>query len=115
MMHAAFIVSALALAALPLTAAPLIPLGVLLVVPGAVPGLIMALPARTLRAQSRASGMGVYYTVYYALMALVPAGAGLARDVSGSFAASILFAAGVMLLCVVALMLFHAAKRIPEQ
>jgi cyanate permease len=115
MMHAAFIVSALALAALPFAAAPLIPLGVLLVVPGAVPGLIMALPAQTLRAQSRASGMGVYYTVYYALMALVPAGAGLARDVSGSFAASILFAAGVMLLCVIALMLFHVAKRTPEQ
>jgi predicted MFS family arabinose efflux permease len=115
MMHAAFIVSALALAALPFAAAPLIPLGVLLVVPGAVPGLIMALPAQTLRVKSRASGMGVYYTVYYALMALVPAGAGLARDVSGSFAAPTLFAAGVMLLCVIALMLFHAAKRIPEQ
>jgi cyanate permease len=115
MMHAAFVVSALALATLPFAAAPLVPLGVLLVVPGAVPGLIMALPAQTLRAKGRASGMGVYYTVYYALMALVPAGAGLARDVSGSFAAPTLFAAGVMLLCVIALMLFHAAKRIPEQ
>ena len=113
-MHAAFIASALALAALPFAAAPLVPLGVLLVVPGAVPGLIMALPAQTLRAKSRASGMGVYYTVYYALMALVPAGAGLARDVSGSFAAPTLFAAGVMLLCVIALMLFHAARHMKQ-
>ena len=74
MMSAAFIVSALALAALPFAAAPLVPLAVLVVVPGAVPGLIMALPAQALRAKSRAGGMGVYFTVYY-----VADGAGAGR------------------------------------
>jgi len=113
-MHTAFMVCALALVVLPFTAAPLVPLGVLMVVLGAVPGLIMALPAQTLRAESRASGMGIFYTCYYALMALLPGGAGLARDVSGSFAAPTLFAGALMLLCVVALMLFHVAKRTKE-
>ena len=102
------------LTVVPFTAAPLVPLGVLMVVLGAVPGLIMALPAQTLRAESRASGMGIYYSCYYALMALLPGGAGLARDVSGSFAAPTVFAGALMLLCVIALMLFHAAKRMPE-
>ena len=114
-MYATFVICALALAALPFTAAPLVPLGVLMVMFGAVPGLLMALPAQTLRAKSRGSGMGIYYSWYYALMALLPSGAGLTRDVSGSFAAPTLFAAALMLLCVIALMLFHAAKRVPEQ
>ena len=59
--------------------------------------------------------MGVYYTWYYVLMALLPGGAGLARDVSGSFAAPTVFAGTLMLLCVVALLLFHAGKQIREQ
>ncbi len=49
------------------------------------------------------------------MFAVLPGGAGLARDLSGSPAAPVVFAAAMMLLCVLALMLFHAAKRIPEQ
>jgi predicted MFS family arabinose efflux permease len=78
---------------------------------GIPPGLIMALPAQALRPETRAGGMGVYYTWYYASMAVLPSGAGLARDLTGTAAAPALFAAAMMILCIFALMLFHAAER----
>lgn len=67
---------------------------------GVPPGLIMALPAQALRPETRAGGMGVYYTWYYAAMAILPSGAGLARDYAGSAAAPMVFAAVMMILCV---------------
>ena len=78
---------------------------------GVPPGLIMALPAQALRPETRAGGMGVYYTWYYAAMAVLPSGAGLARDLMGSPAAPALFAAAMMMVCIVSLMLFIAADR----
>jgi predicted MFS family arabinose efflux permease len=78
---------------------------------GVPPGLIMALPAQALRPEVRAGGMGVYYTWYYAAMAILPGGAGLARDLAGSAAAPTLFASAVMILCIVGLMSFHAVQR----
>jgi predicted MFS family arabinose efflux permease len=113
-MHGSFIVSALAIAALPFAGWYVIPLAALIVFNGAPPGLIMALPAQVLRAEHRATGMGVYYTVYYIAMALLPGGAGLARDLSGSAAAPLLFSAAMVLLCALGLMLFHAARRMKE-
>lgn len=77
---------------------------------GVPPGLIMALPAQSLRPETRARGMGVYYTWYYAAMATLPTGAGLARDYSGTVAAPMAFAAVMMILCVVALILFQYAQ-----
>jgi predicted MFS family arabinose efflux permease len=88
---------------------------VLVLCMGVPPGLIMALPAQALRPETRAGGMGVYYTWYYAAMAVLPGGAGLARDVSGSASAPILFAAAMMILCAVALMLFHRAQQMPQE
>ncbi|RZN10782.1 hypothetical protein CWO91_11285 [Bradyrhizobium genosp. SA-3] len=82
---------------------------------GVPPGLIMALPAQALRPEARAIGMGVYYTWYYAAMAILPAGAGLARDYAGSAAAPMAFAAVTVLLCVVALILFQTAQGSPER
>jgi len=82
---------------------------------GVPPGLIMALPAQVLRPEMRAAGMGVYYTWYYAAMAILPAGAGLARDYTGSVAAPMIFAAAMMILCVATLLLFQAAQRWTER
>ena len=82
---------------------------------GVPPGLIMALPAQALRPETRAGGMGVYYTWYYAAMAILPTGAGLARDYSGSAAAPMAFAAVMMLLCVAALILFQTAQGSSER
>jgi predicted MFS family arabinose efflux permease len=78
---------------------------------GVPPGLIMALPAQTLRPEVRAGGMGVYYIWYYAAMAILPSGAGLARDLTASAAAPTLFASTMMMLCAVSLISFQVVRR----
>ena len=114
-MTGGFLVAAAAAAALPFTSAPMVALGIVAVAIGVPAGLIMALPAQVLRAESRAGGMGVYFTCYYVAMALLPGGAGLARDLTASAAAPILFAAAMALLCGLGLMLFHVATRMKER
>jgi predicted MFS family arabinose efflux permease len=106
-----FAVVALALAALPFIAAPAGVLVVIALAIGLPPGLIMALPAGVLRAESRATGMGVFYSWYYAGMAILPALAGKSRDLAGTPAAPILFSAAMMALGLVCLALFRAMKR----
>jgi hypothetical protein len=59
--------------------------------------------------------MGIFFTVFYVMMAVLPGTAGLVRDLSGSVAAPALFAAALVLLCAAGLLLFHAARRLPEQ
>jgi len=86
----------------------------LVLVVGVPPSLTMALPAQVLRPHNRATGMGIYYTWYYAAMAFLPGGAGLARDLSGSAAAPTLFAAALTLLCALGILLFHAVQRMTK-
>jgi predicted MFS family arabinose efflux permease len=90
--------SGLAAAMLAFSPAPIFVFTVLALVIGAPAGLIMALPAQALRAESRAAGMGVFFTWYYVGMALMPGLAGFARDVTASAAATPLFAAAMMAL-----------------
>jgi predicted MFS family arabinose efflux permease len=110
-MAGGFTVAGAAALALPFVNAPLVAFGVIVLAIGAPAGMIMALPAQVLPAQSRAGGMGFFFTCYYAALAFLPGGAGLARDLSGSPAAPALFAAAMMLLCLIGLCVFHAAKR----
>ena len=110
-MAAGFAVVALAALIMPFVDAPLIPFGIIVLVIGVPAGLIMALPAQALRPQSQAGGMGVFFTFYYIAMAILPGGAGLARDISGSPSAPALFAAMMMLLCLLGLALFKAVSR----
>jgi len=65
-------------------------LGIVLGPPAAA---IMALPARALSLKNRASGLGLFFTVHYALIALGPVIAGYLRDLSGTAAAAIFFGA----------------------
>lgn len=67
---------------------PLLLFGIL---SGPCAGPIMALPAKVLAPHSRALGMGVFFTWYYIAMALFPPLAGLMRDLSGMFAAPLVF------------------------
>lgn len=60
--------------------------------------LIMAMAGRALSPPSRGFGMGVYYTQFYAGMALLPALAGWTRDLTGDPGAPLL--AGVAFLAV---------------
>ncbi len=78
-------------------------------------GAIMALPAEVLRAESRAAGLGVFFTWYYAGMAVGPAIAGLGRDVTGSAATPILIGGAFFGSGVLVLGLFRVIQVRPEK
>lgn len=114
--HTAMILVGVAGLALPLLAFPFAPLPALWLfligLVGVSPaGAIMALPAQCLRPENRAFGMGIYFSLFYLSMALLPGLAGKLRDASGAgwapFAAGAAFAVGAGL----ALLLFRAARR----
>lgn len=78
---------------------------------GPPPGLIMALPSTVLRPQNRSTGMGIYYTCYYAGMAgLVPL-AGVLGDVTGDRSAPLLFGCAMMIGAAACLLLFRFLYR----
>ena len=113
-MMLSFAATAAAIAAIPQLGAPaalFVAMGLLFAPPA---GVIMALPAELLRPQARAVGMGVFFTWYYAGMAVLPAAAGLARDATGAADAPILFAAIVMAASIVWLAALRALQRRPE-
>lgn len=88
-------VAGLALAALSLGALPALLCVVIGFSIGPPAGAIMALPARVLSPLNRPTGLGMFYTAYYTVVAFGPALAGLARDVSGTAAAAVLFGAAL--------------------
>jgi predicted MFS family arabinose efflux permease len=95
-MHAGFLLS-LAAIALIADGHPSVAMFALVgVLCGVPPGSIMALPAQASRPQYLAVAIGIYFTCYYAGMGALPALAGLARDLTGSTAAPLWFAAAVM-------------------
>jgi cyanate permease len=102
---------AMTIAALPFAAMPVVPFAVLIVIVGVPAGLIMALPAQSLRPQNRATGMGVFYTWHFASMAVLPSIAGSVRDMANSAAAPILFAAATMIISSIALLAFRLVQR----
>ena len=110
-MAGGFVLSGLAAAALPFASAPFYPFALLALVVGAPAGPIMALPAKALRAEHRATGMGIYFTWYYAGMAALPGLAGWARDATASTAAPAMFAAGMMALALLGLSAFRLVQR----
>jgi MFS family permease len=73
-------------------------------------GPIMSLPARVLQPATRAIGMGLFYTIYYAAMMLGPVIGGACAKWTGSAAAAFDFGAVVVLACPVILWGFN---RIP--
>ena len=80
---------------------------------GAPPGGLMARLPRTLPPERLATGFGVFYTVFYVMMALTQPAAGLVRDVAGDPAAPIVFAALVMAATVIGLAIFRRLERRP--
>jgi predicted MFS family arabinose efflux permease len=113
-MIAAFAITSAALIVLPFTDVPLAAFVVVALAIGVPAGLIMALPAQVMRPESRGSGMGVFFTCYFVAMAILPGAAGLMRDISGSPATPALFAAAMVLLCMLALALFRAVAPAKE-
>lgn len=74
-------------------------------------GPIMSLPARVLKPETRAIGMGIFYTLYYGTMMLGPAVAGALAQSTGHAASAIDFGTAVILLCP---LLLWAFNRLPE-
>jgi hypothetical protein len=60
---------------------------------GATADPIVALPAAVLAPEHRAVGMGLFWSVFFAPMTLLPPLAGLARDLTGDAAAPLWAAA----------------------
>jgi cyanate permease len=60
------------------------------------PGAIMALLPRTVRPETLATAFGVFYSVYYAVVALAQPAAGFVRDRAGTADSPVVFAALLM-------------------
>ena len=70
-------------------------------------GPILSLPARVLKPRTRAVGMGVFYTLYYGVMALGAVVAGACARWTGSTASAFDFGALMVLTCPLLLWVFN--------
>ncbi len=104
-----FILFGLAMFLLPFGSA--IPLIISMGIIGGIPaGSIMAMPASVLRPESRAVGMGLFWTIYYGVYASLPPLAGLALDFAKSTASPLFFGAGLLFVSISLLAWFRLIK-----
>jgi predicted MFS family arabinose efflux permease len=115
LMAGGFIVAAAGIVAMGYSDAPVTWLIVVALASGLPSGAMMALPASVMRPEVRAGGMGIYYTLYYAGVALLPALAGMARDRTGSVTAPMLFAAAMLALALLFLIVFRISEHPPHR
>jgi len=105
------VVGSLAFAALMLcfahTSAVIVTVIALGLIAGQPAGPVMSLPARVLSPATRAIGMGIFYTIYYATMMLGPIIGGAAAKWTGSAAAAFDFGAIVIATCPLLLWVFN--------
>ena len=104
------IVFAMLMVALPRSGAVVSIIVLLGLISGQAAGPIMSLPARVLQPATRAIGMGIFYTLYYAMMMLGPVIAGACAKWAGSATAAFDFGAAAILACPV---LVWGFRRIP--
>lgn len=76
-------------------------------------GVIMALFGQAVAPERRALGMGVFLTIYYAIMTAAPPAAGWIMDVTGSPTGAIVLGAALFALVLPAAGLFRRLKRLP--
>ena len=74
-------------------------------------GMVMALPGEALSPESRATGLGLYYTIYYIGTGILPAIAGWIQDVTGSAAFVIWFSAVCLAIAPFSLLAFRVLQR----
>jgi MFS family permease len=97
--------------ALPRSGAVIVTVAALGLISGQPAGPIMSLPARVLLPQTRAIGMGLFFTMYYGCMMLGPVVGGAFAKWAGTAAAAFDFGAVMILLCPLILCVFN---RIPH-
>jgi MFS family permease len=110
-MHTCFLSMAVCIPLMLTVPSPLIMLAIIGLVVGPAAGIIMALPARALRPESRSLGMGIYYTWYYIGMAVLPGVAGWCRDLSGIAAAPLFFASLLVIVAIACAVLFQRLEK----
>jgi MFS family permease len=101
------IVSAILIVALPRSSAVILIILALGMINGLPAGPMMSLPARVLRPETRAIGMGIFYTLYYCTMMLGPVVAGACANWTGSVAAAFDFGGLALLTCPALLWAFN--------
>lgn len=74
-------------------------------------GAIFSLPTRVLSPQTRAIGMGLFFTMFYLAVGLGPMIAGRLAAMTSTVATTFDFGVGLLLACPLLLMAFHALKR----
>src|ERR1700687_5237315 len=105
---------AMLMIALPRRGAVVLTVVALGLVCGQPAGPILSLPARLLRPETRAIGMGIFYTVYYATMMLGPVVGGACAKWAGSAAAAFDFGAAMILACPMLLLGFNRIATAPN-
>lgn len=75
-------------------------------------GAVMALTAEAVSSGNRGPGLGIFYTWYFVGMTVAPALAGWSRDISGTAAAPIFLAAGMMVMVILFVGLLRLLQRI---
>lgn len=110
-MHICFGAMAVCIPLMLMVPSPLVMLAIIGLAVGPAAGIIMALPARVLRPESRSLGMGIYYTWYYIGMAVLPGVAGWCRDISGFAAAPLLFASSLLIVAIACALLFRRLEK----
>jgi MFS family permease len=93
------------------SAPPLLSMTLLGAVAGLPAGAMMVLPSEVLRPTNRAAGMGVFYTWYYAGMALLTPIAGALRDASGAPGTPLIFAGALNFIAIAVLILLRLLQR----
>ncbi len=73
-------------------------------------GALVALSSEAVSPENRGPGLGVFYTAYYLGMTICPSLAGWVRDASGSPAAPVLFAGGMMVCVIVLIVTFRVLQ-----
>ncbi|HSY55797.1 MAG TPA: MFS transporter [Bradyrhizobium sp.] len=106
------IVSAILIVALPRSGAVILIVVAIGLINGLPAGPMMSLPARVLRPETRAIGMGIFYTLYYGTMMLGPVVGGALAKWTGSAAAALDFGAALLVACPVLLWVFNRISRI---
>jgi MFS family permease len=105
------LIAGLIIALLPVLTRPLLAFCLVGLAIGAPPGPVMALLPKVVASERLATALGVYYAVFYVAMSVVQFAAGAARDLLGSPAAPVLFAALVMAATSLGLVLFRLVER----
>jgi MFS family permease len=108
------LLAALCTALLPGLSHPLLAFCLVGLAIGAPPGALMALLPNAVASERLATAFGVYYTLYYVVMAVVQLAAGAVRDLFDSPAAPVMFAALVMAATIVGFGIFRLVERAPR-